>query len=113
MVDVGRVGIDLEPLVDNGVWCVDVDLSCPDSSASRACSRVSCLSAHVAHRSVHVGVDKLCVVLVHDFLVDQCRVFCLLDEEFLEQEQLDAQEGCKENGGSESDGRTRIGGTGG
>lgn len=106
---VGWIWVDLETLVDDSVWCVDVDLSCSDSGSSRARGRVSCLRADIAHRAVHVGVDELGVVLVHDFLVDKGRVFCLLDEEFLEKQQLHAQESSEEDCRDESDRRTRVG----
>lgn len=72
MIDIGRIGIDLEPLVDDRVWCVNIDLSCPDACSSRARGRVSCLRAHVAYWTVHVGMNKLGVVLIHDLLVYQC-----------------------------------------
>lgn len=71
MIDIGWVGVDLESLVDDRVWCVDVDLSCFDPCPSRACGRVSCLRTHLAYWTVHVGMHKLGVVLVHDFLVNQ------------------------------------------
>lgn len=91
MIDIGWVRIDLESLVDDCVRCVDVNLSCPDSCSSRARGRVSCLRTNVAHWTIHVGMDEFGVVLVHDFLVDQGRVFCLLNEELFEEEQLYAQ----------------------
>lgn len=55
-------------------------------------------------------MDKLGVVLVHDFFVNQGRIFCLLDEEFLEEQQLHAQQSSEEYGGDEGDGWTRISG---
>lgn len=109
MTGVGWVGVDLEPLVDDSVWCVNVDLSCSDPCSSRARGRVSCLCTDIAHRAIHVGVDELGVIFVHDFLVDQGRVFCLLDKEFLKEQQLYAQEGSEEYCSDESDRRTRIG----
>ena len=113
MTGVAWVGIDLESLVDDGVWCVNIDFSCSVSQPSRACGRVSCLCTDVSDWAVHVGMHEFGVILVHDFLVDEHRVFCLLDEELLEEEQLGAQQNREGNGRDEGDGRTRIADAGG
>lgn len=111
MASIAWVGVDAEALVDVGVRGVNIDFSC--SCARRTGTGLACLNADVSNWTVHVWMDELGVVLVHDFFMYQGRIFCLLGEESLEQEQLNAQKGGEKDGGDKGDRGTRVGRGGG
>lgn len=66
------------------------------------------LHAYIADWAVKSGMHEFGVVLVHDFAVYQTRVFGLLSEEVLEQEELHAHECREQDGGHHRHRRSRV-----
>ena len=107
MAGVAWIGIDAEASVNDDMRGRYFNLSC-SCVASRTGARLARLTSDISDGAVHGRMNKLSVVLIHDFSVYQGRVFCLLREELFEQEQLDAEQSCEKDGGDDGDGRTRV-----
>ena len=101
-----RIRICPEASIDNGGWRVHIHLTRFRATWSHCA--FARLDAHISDGPVEGGSHKFSIVFVHDFAVDQSRIFRLLAEGSLEHRKLHGQEDTERDCGDYCDGWSGI-----